>query len=114
MKILFDQNISFRLVKKIKVLFPDSAQVRELKLENLPDIAIWRFARENGYSIVTFDADYADLAALYGPPPKIVWIRNRNLTTSNLERVLNSWPDKIKEFIYKEENKDIRCLEIFG
>jgi len=38
MKLLFDQNISFRLIKQITDLFPDSKQVRELGLENSTDI----------------------------------------------------------------------------
>lgn len=31
MKILFDQNISFRIIGKIKHLYPEAKQIRELK-----------------------------------------------------------------------------------
>ena len=34
MKLLFDQNISFRIVKKIEDFLPNSSQVRLLGLEN--------------------------------------------------------------------------------
>ena len=34
MKLLFDQNISFRIAKKLQDVFPSCAQVRELGLEN--------------------------------------------------------------------------------
>jgi predicted nuclease of predicted toxin-antitoxin system len=44
MKILFDQNISFRIINKIKHLYPEAKQVRELGLENSTDLGIWNFA----------------------------------------------------------------------
>lgn len=45
MKLLFDQNISFRIVNKIQDIFP-SGQVRELGLENSKDLEIWKFAQK--------------------------------------------------------------------
>ena len=47
MKLLFDQNISFRILSKIRVYFPGSTQVRKAKLENASDIQILNFARKN-------------------------------------------------------------------
>lgn len=57
-KLLLDQNISFRVVRKVSFLFPEAKQVRELGLENSSDQDIWEFARTHGFSIVTFDADF--------------------------------------------------------
>ena len=51
MKLLFDQNISFRLVKLINDIFPDSKQVLELGLENYSDSNIFDFAKTNGYTM---------------------------------------------------------------
>ena len=45
MKLLFDQNISFRLVNKIVAFFPNSKQVRELGLENATDSEIFEYAK---------------------------------------------------------------------
>ena len=56
MKLLLDQNISFRIANKIQDIFPESRQVKDLGLENSKDSAIWAYAKENGYCIVTFDA----------------------------------------------------------
>jgi len=61
MKLLFDQNISFRLIRKISQLYPDAKQVRELGLENSTDQEIFYFAIKNNYTIVTFDSDFCDL-----------------------------------------------------
>ena len=70
MRLLFDQNISFRLVSKIRDIFHEARQVKELGLENLTDFQIWRYAKSNNYSIVTFDADFYDYSLLKGHLPK--------------------------------------------
>jgi predicted nuclease of predicted toxin-antitoxin system len=58
MKLLFDQNISFRIVSKLKDTFSEAQQVRELGLENSTDREIWEYAKRNDYTVVTFDADF--------------------------------------------------------
>jgi len=58
MKLLFDQNISFRIVKLLIDILPLSSQVRLLGLENAKDLEIWEYAKFNGYTIVTFDTDF--------------------------------------------------------
>jgi predicted nuclease of predicted toxin-antitoxin system len=47
MKLLFDQNISYRIIQKIEDIFPESRQVRNIKLENSTDSQIWEYARVN-------------------------------------------------------------------
>jgi len=77
-KLLFDQNISFRVANKLQAHFPGCEQVRELKLENKTDREIWNFAKSENYTIVTFDADFYDSATLFGHPPKVIWLRMDN------------------------------------
>jgi len=88
MKLLFDQNISYRLIDKINDIFPEGIQVKKLNLENVSDKEIWRFAKENNYTIVTFESEFFDLAMIFGHPPKIIWLRTGNTTTNNLEKLL--------------------------
>ena len=64
MKLLFDQNISFRIVKLITDVFPFASQVRLLGLENADDIEIWEYAKLNNYAVVTFDTDFYDLSLI--------------------------------------------------
>jgi len=108
MKLLFDQNISFRLINKIIDVFPESNQVRNLGLENSTDIEIFNFAKKHDYAIVTFDSDFSDLNILKGHPPKIIWIRTGNTTTRNLEKLLRNQQDLIELFFTEEYG----CLEI--
>ena len=88
MKLLFDQNISYRIVPKLSDCFPECKQVRELGLTNAEDVDIWDYARKNNYVIVTFDADFYDISLISGCPPKIIWFRTGNLTTNQIANIL--------------------------
>lgn len=112
MKLLLDQNISFRVAKSLKNIFPEVSQVCELGLENSRDIDIWQFAREQQYTIVTFDADFYDLSLLRGMPPKIIWLRTGNLTSKNIEKLLRENALIIQDFVTKTEYQLVACLEI--
>lgn len=81
MKLLFDQNLSFRLVKQLETSFPDSSHVRWLKMDTEGDRLIWQDAKGNGFTIVTQDADFELLSPLYGFPPKVIWLRCGNTAT---------------------------------
>ncbi|MFN6945430.1 MAG: DUF5615 family PIN-like protein [Cytophagaceae bacterium] len=112
MKLLFDQNISFRIIKKIENDFPEAKQVRELGLENKSDLEIWNFAKSKDSTIVTFDTDFFDLTVLKGHPPKIIWIRSGNTSTSFLAELLIRKKNIIQSFLLSEEWKEIGCLEM--
>ena len=112
MKLLFDQNISFRIVKNIQDILPGSKQVRELGLENSKDSQIWTYAKENEYCIVTFDADFYDMGIIKGASPKIIWLRLGNTSTRNIEKVLRKNCDLIRTFLTDPDYMEIGCLEI--
>ncbi|WP_310992780.1 DUF5615 family PIN-like protein [Aequorivita marina] len=112
MKLLFDQNISFRIVKQILENFPDSNPVRKLGLEDCSDKAIWEYAKQNSYTVVTFDADFYDLANLYGSPPKIIWLRFGNSTTLNIAHILNTKLSEITDFIKSSDFESVACLQL--
>ncbi|TVP50113.1 MAG: hypothetical protein EA341_08210 [Mongoliibacter sp.] len=109
MKLLFDQNISFRILKLLHKQFDKSSTIKNEGLINATDKEIWDFARINGYVIVTQDADFSDLNSLYGFPPKIIWIRTGNLTTSKLANLLSENREEIYKFI---DNKKFGSFEI--
>ncbi len=112
MKLLFDQNISFRITKKLFDLFPDSKHVSDCGLMDCEDPAIWKYARENGYSIVTFDSDFYDISVISGHPPKIIWIRAGNLTTMETVELLKHNKDAIEAFLKDDNYEQVSCLEV--
>ncbi len=75
MKFLFDANLSPKLVGRLAELFPDSVQVFDTDLARFtPDEIIWEYAGANGFTIVTADSDFLDLARSRGAPPRVVRI----------------------------------------
>src|ERR1700730_2771165 len=81
MKLLFDQNLSFKLCRLLADVFPESNQIRLLGMEEAEDRAIWEYAKANDFILVSQDDDFADLAILFGPPPKVIWLRCGNQPT---------------------------------
>ena len=110
MKLLFDQNLSFKLVSRLVDLFPDSDQVRRVGLDQADDRAIWQHAKLNGFVLVTQDSDFADLVALFGAPPKVIWLRCGNQPTEAIEELLRSHALVIDALGL---DIDADCLEIF-
>jgi predicted nuclease of predicted toxin-antitoxin system len=74
-KLLFDQNLSRRLVGTLSIDYPESSHVTEVGLGTATDAEIWTYAGEHGFVIVSKDSDFRQLAFLHGPPPKAIWVR---------------------------------------
>jgi predicted nuclease of predicted toxin-antitoxin system len=110
--LLFDQNISYRIVSKLSDFYPACRQVCELGLSNAEDIDIWDYARKNNYAIVTFDADFYDISLINGCPPKIIWLRTGNLATNQIADLLIQRRQQIVEFYSHPELISKACLEI--
>jgi len=84
LKLLFDQNLSYKLVSELRAEFPDSLHVRNIGLASGDDIEIWKYARDNGFCIVSKDDDFHQRSFLYGAPPKVVWLRVGNCSTRRI------------------------------
>ncbi|MEX1189944.1 MAG: DUF5615 family PIN-like protein [Bacteroidia bacterium] len=112
MKLLFDQNISYRVIGQISEIILDAKHVKDFNLQFATDHQIWNFAKENEFHIVTFDADFYDLVTLYGHPPKIIWLRLGNTSTQNLARIISNHLEDINSFISEDYNKELACFEI--
>ncbi len=85
MMLLFDQNLSPKLVTRLADLFPGSSHVQSAGLDRADDNQIWEYARLNGFAIVTKDEDYNNLSVLRGSPPKVLWLQLGNCTTAQVE-----------------------------
>lgn len=88
MKLLFDQNLSHRLVQALQKEFPDSRHIREVGLEEATDTVVWQYAVQQGFAIVTKDADFHQRSFLFGHPPKVIWVRVGNASTAKIEALL--------------------------
>jgi predicted nuclease of predicted toxin-antitoxin system len=99
MKLLFDENLSPKLPRLLSQQFPESLHVRDCGLKGFSDEVIWAYARDNGFTIVSKDADFYQRSVLYGYPPKIVWLRIGNCTRADLVNLIETSRDEIFRFM---------------
>jgi predicted nuclease of predicted toxin-antitoxin system len=88
MKLLFDENLSHKLVRLLADLFPHSIHVREVGLKATDDPVVWEYAKNNDLMIVSKDSDMHQRSFVFGYPPKVVWVRLGNCSTSDVEKLL--------------------------
>jgi len=98
MRLITDENISWRLKKIIPQwdILPANEINRAMRLT---DLSIWNFAKENNYTILTFDEDFSELQNLFSYPPKIIWLRTGNVRTAEVATLLLKFKSKIDEFL---------------
>lgn len=109
MKLLFDQNLSRKLVNRLADLFPGSSHVQFHELAEKTDTEIWEFPKVNDFCIVTQDADFAERSRLYGSPPKVVWLRCGNTPTREVEILIRAGAEAIQELL---NDSKLYCLEL--
>jgi predicted nuclease of predicted toxin-antitoxin system len=109
MKLLLDENMSRRLVPFLQEAFPGSTQVALVGLERADDQAIWHFAREHDYTIVTRDTDFEELATRHGKPPAVVLISTGN---SSKSAVLSLLLENRRNIMDALGDAEITCIEL--
>jgi predicted nuclease of predicted toxin-antitoxin system len=97
-KLLFDQNLSYKLADRLADLFPDSTHVREVSLQEADDAVVWESAKQHGFVIVSKDSDFHQRSFVFGYPPKVIWVQLGNCTTTEVEQVIRKDFDAIKAF----------------
>lgn len=108
--LLFDQNLSHKLVDSLSTLFPGSKHVRMCNLSKSTDLEVWNFAKANALIIVTLDSDFSDFVNLYGAPPKVLWLRCGNQPTNEIENLLKENKNTIDSLF---NDKNISIVELF-
>jgi predicted nuclease of predicted toxin-antitoxin system len=98
-KLLFDHNLSHKLVTRLTDVYPGSTQTRLLGFARAADPEIWFHARTHDFIIVSKDNDFAELAVLRGAPPKVVWLRLGNCSSKAVESLLRLKATVIAEFV---------------
>jgi len=98
LKLLFDENLSPRLVELLAADFPDCTHIELLGMRGAVDAAVWSYARENGYAIVSKDNDFRQRAFLYGPPPKVVWLPVGNAGTNAIAMLIRARGERLRAF----------------
>jgi len=104
MKLLIDDNISWRLGKCLQDVFPGSIHVSRCGLPTpAGDWAIHDFAKRNDYILLTQDDDFEVISLLRGVPPKVILLRTGNMRVRDMEQILRGGLDEIFEFLREED-----------
>ncbi len=98
MKLLLDQNLSHRLLSALVSEYPGSVHVRDVGLSAADDQVVWSYAAQYGLTIVSKDSDFQQRALLYGHPPKVIWVRLGNCTTTAVAALLRARHDDVLAF----------------
>jgi predicted nuclease of predicted toxin-antitoxin system len=102
-RLLFDENVSHRLVGILAREFPDSTHVRDVALRGAVDSQIWDHARANSLMIVSKDTDFRERSYVEGFPPKIIWLDVGNAGTAAIAELLKRERGRIDLFEKQEE-----------
>ena len=111
MKLLFDENLSPRLIELLAADFQASTHVERLNMRGATDAAIWAYARDHDYVIVSKDNGFRQYAFLYGPPPKVLWLAVGNAGTAAIARLVSSKTVEILAFD-KDPGQSLMPLEL--
>jgi len=102
-KLLFDQNLSPRLVRAVEPHFPGSIHVRDVGLQAAADEIVWSYSADHEFVIVSKDSDFHQRSFLFGAPPKVIWLQCGNCSTAQIEDLLRSRRDEILSFEKDQE-----------
>jgi predicted nuclease of predicted toxin-antitoxin system len=106
-KLLFDENLSPRLVQRLDAIYPGSMHVEFIGLRGQPDQALWDYAGFHGFTLVSKDNDFRQLSFLKGAPPKVIWLSVGNAGTDAIAKLLE---DGITEIALFHTNTDESLL----
>jgi predicted nuclease of predicted toxin-antitoxin system len=109
MKLLLDQNFSYKLLKPLSKIYEEVAQISRIGMGQTSDSMIWQHALTNEYTIVSRDAYFAEKNALTGYPIKVIWVKCQDISTENILNILTDQYEAIMQF-YHDEAKF--CLEL--
>jgi predicted nuclease of predicted toxin-antitoxin system len=109
-KLVYDQNLSPDLVQDLAHVFPVSFHVIQFEFDSAGDFEVWQFAKVQGKTIVTKDADFVLLSFLHGAPPKVVCIRRADASYHETAQLLRVSREQIETFV-NDRRSDILELE---
>lgn len=84
MRLLLDENVSWRLAAYLRPHCQVVLHVCDVNLDESPDTSIWRYARQHGYDLLTKDEDFVRLLLAEGFPPRVVALQNAQVPVKAL------------------------------
>jgi predicted nuclease of predicted toxin-antitoxin system len=90
---LVDANLPIALARQLAIGNVDCVHVVDLADLATPDMTLWDLANVQHRTIITRDADFADLVRVKPAGPAVVWVRLGNVRKRVLvQRIQRDWP----------------------
>ena len=109
MKLLFDENLSYRLPMRLADVIAEGRHVRSTVGRGASDDELARYAQHNGFAIVTCDRRLVIAAAalkeavlVTDKPPKVIVLRLSNPRLAEAEAFLRHHLEAIRQFMQNE------------
>ena len=90
MNFLVDNHLPIELVRWFESKDHKATHVRDVQLNRAQDVAIWNYAAQNSFVIVTKDEDFADLVLLRSETVSVVWLHIGNCRKQTLIKTLDA------------------------
>jgi predicted nuclease of predicted toxin-antitoxin system len=101
--LLFDENLSHRLIRRLEAEYPQSEHVELVGLKGHVDLAVWEYAARHGAAIVSKDNDFRQLSFFRGHPPKVIWLSVGNAGTDAIARLQAASHQRVQAFLRDPE-----------
>ena len=103
MSLLFDENLSPRLIRLLEAAYPQSEHVELVGLKGQADLELWEYAARHGATLVPKDNDFRQLSFLRGHPPKVIWLSVGNAGTDAIAELLAAHRERVEAFLSDPE-----------
>ncbi len=103
MSLLFDENLSRRLIRRLEAAYPHREHVELVGLKGPSDLELWEYAARHGATLGSKDNDFRQLSFLRGHPPKVIWLSVGNAGTDAIAEVLAARRERVQAFLSDPE-----------
>ena len=110
MKLLLDENLSRRLIPFLQHAYPGSSQVVLMGLESASDKEVWQKAKDDGFVILTRDADFQELSLVWGQPPKVIRLKTLNQSRAATLKLLLDNRDLLYESLFTNDLASVEMV----
>ena len=103
MRILLDQNLSPKLIRKLADIFPGLESVYHHNLIGTADPLIFRWTQQQGiHVIINSERDFVELAERLGSLPKVICIRKCDFPSSVIEQLIRREAIRLYDFLQSD------------
>jgi predicted nuclease of predicted toxin-antitoxin system len=110
-RILLDQNLSPKLIRRLADIIPGLETVYDHDLIGASDPMVFDWARKAQFAaVVSTDLDFVRLVERLGPPPKVVRIERCDFPVQVIEQLLRREALRIHDFL--ESDRAVLLLRL--